>query len=1043
MSNRARWVMAAALAVTCSLGWLATAGAQESANALDLFKQGLTLYKTGEFSQAKDTFERVLAMDPSLDTALKMRELAEMGMLVEMQREEGMADVATRLLKLTTKAVRARKREVLNPDRLLADFQSLDADDYLQSATVLKSHGPFAVPYLMPLLAKEGADASTTLVVGRTVALIGDMHTDACMPLIEALSGAEADILRVRVAKVLGDLRDSRALPALVAMARDEDALQTARDAASVAVQKITGKAIETLAATDAVYLELVRDYYNNVGTRVGFTYGFQGAVWAWDADKQTVGHKLVPSYLYNDIMAVKLALEALQDAPDNEELKATMVSALARQKALATHYSQEAAAGGDADIDRDDAAKRAETLSAHIPVVTALLDASTVGRALEISVESKDVPGSLIILDVLRAKLHALVPAIPDEETVASLVAALSSPYPPVRYEAAIIFCETVPTAQVGPAEQVMAVMSKAVRSAAQRTALIVMNDLHARNTLATALRALKLNVIEARISVTGVTDALQVMPSVDVVFVAANPGVGGLADVMEFIRDDYRTTGLPLYGVIDQTGGPAELSGVPAITVLNLTVEKLEPLLTEVLTGPSRSVSTEDEAALVLKGATALTTVRAGNTQYPLAMAEPSLVSSLGAYDESVSAAVIKCLAEFGSEMALRPLADFTGSDASAELKASAADCIAAILERTGAEPTEPVVNALTKALMDGEQVEQEAAAAALSVAGLETARILELAGPRAGEVMPAAAVDISTIPAPSARTRLLKFAPPNVDAVVRVDLNDLAGSALVPLGRAIGGPAATAEKATEMVVFLRAPVGVKVDNPSCVGIVAFEGSTAAELADILADGTEKITVGGIDVYKAADGGSYAAVADDASTVFATDEGLLQLVVLNIRKDRGSLLVRDVSEAFGTYRNAAVNIAAKLPDEYMDRARGKLPTFTNGMTRLAMGVYVVDGAEVRAQALYETEAAAELAVAGVEGQVTYGRNVMTRMAEEGGDTAAAMGKLTGVLDKVQASAVADVLTVSAKMTAEEVQSAVEAIMATALAPAAEPAAE
>ncbi len=94
-------------------------------------------------------------MKPGMQAALQMRSSAELQEFVKMRDIPQLKDQADEILKLMMRAGREAKRNIENVDQLLADFRSPEAITYAKAAIELKGHGPYAVPYVVGMLALD------------------------------------------------------------------------------------------------------------------------------------------------------------------------------------------------------------------------------------------------------------------------------------------------------------------------------------------------------------------------------------------------------------------------------------------------------------------------------------------------------------------------------------------------------------------------------------------------------------------------------------------------------------------------------------------------------------------------------------------------------------------------------------------------------------------------------------------------------------------------------------------------------------------------
>ena len=175
------------------------------------------------------------------------------------------------------------------------------------------------------------------------------------------------------------------------------------------------------------------------------------------------------------------------------------------------------------------------------------------------------------------------------------------------------------------------------------------------------------------------------------------------------------------------------AELGRLAAVTEVvasdDLHSARVQAILDEQVFARSRSAFTEDEEAVVLAAAAALAAVDPLATGYELSAVEPSLTKALTGYSEEVSAAAVGSLAAFGREATAGPLSDLASGDGSVSLRAASCRALAAVLGRSEAAAPEDVVAVLKGLLGGDEQALKEAAAEALSAAGLSADDVLAL--------------------------------------------------------------------------------------------------------------------------------------------------------------------------------------------------------------------------------------------------------------------------------------------------------------------------
>ncbi len=732
MCTRAkRWRTALTVVVALMLACVSVAGASqtEDLRVLDLFEQGMTYYRTGEYEHARRTFDRLLALEPGMQAALRMREEADLGLMFEMKQRDELGPQAEKLIDLIMRAGREARRDVQDPDELIRMLTSEDVREYGEAQVALKGHGPYAVPYVLPLL--QETDPEKQHLVGRAVGLLGTMQRDATLPLVVAMSNTDDTLLQRRIAGVLGQLSDPRALPALMGLWEQTEPEEPARRAAAEAIRKIAEVAPEALESAVTQYVEIGLAYFFEEQVRVGFTFGTSADVWHWNPAGRTLPQMLryqeVPNYLYYQRMATETALEGLAIAPDNARLRGLLGAALVRQKALTEYFKTAEFRFGGRDLTeqvQQEAARRAEAFAVQVPFVLSMLDVPMVARSLDLALDAGDGPASLYLVRMLGAKLTATHQA-PLPSVADALVAGLKSGDRDVRYNSAIVLVESCPLGVSGPPDQIIEVLNAALRAATQRRALIIINDFQTRNSLTTILRDGGVGTVETRVHDGSIEAALHLEPSVDAIFLSGNVPDLLFGRIIELLKADPRTKDLPLYVVTGPADPAAEVGDYDEIdrvlTTDDIRREKLEPIIEDVL-AVSRTVFTEEEEQIVLKAVKALDRVDPDTTEYPLGRLEPALIQALRGYREQVTAAAIGALASFGTGESLGPLGRVVAEGDTVELQAAACRAMAAIMVRTGAQPPQRAHEALMAALASEHEFLRQAAAEALGAAGLE---------------------------------------------------------------------------------------------------------------------------------------------------------------------------------------------------------------------------------------------------------------------------------------------------------------------------------
>jgi len=732
-----RFGVALSVALCVVVGTCNVSGAQEvdGQKILKLFETGIRHYEAGEYADAKSAFDEVLALRPGSTEALQMRTKAEIGQFARMVTNEELAPVAKRLIALMNRALREKKRSVEGIEGMLEDFQSPELATYARALNGIIGYGPFAVPYLLDFLALEGA--KNQRIIARTQMAITQMHQDVALPLIEALA-TQRDLLKMRVAALLGQVGDRRAVPPLLALAQQEGASELVRNAAAGALKNITGKELSELGTAAEAYVHLAEAYLREDTDEVGYFDAERGEIWHWNPEgaalKDKLVYELVPGYLYFPRAGSEVALAGLRLDPQSEPLQGLLLALVTVQKQRCEVFSSDdllVRLGGEqvSKETKEEAGALLGELRDRWAVMCHLASPGVVGKALEIALSVGDGGASLSLVNALGSKV-----ALKPEAGGKSLLLALDFGDKDVRYNAAIELVKNAPDGSFGEVEKVMHVMGAALKAAAAKNALLVLDDLNVRNILSGLIRQQGVATIECGTDAGRINMSLNLEPAVDIVFLTGNLPEGVFKSVLDRLRADVRTKTVPLCVVIDprRESVPVEkYEGVGLVLRLGeLRAEKVSALLQEQVLQKRQTPLAEEKEALVLRAARALEAVNAAATKYPLGLLEPALLDALRGHSEGVQSAALGALGRFGSVRAVDAAAGILAAEgSSAQLKAVACRAIASVLRRTGQTASAEVVKALSEALGSESEAVREAAAEAMGAAGIPASQMLEL--------------------------------------------------------------------------------------------------------------------------------------------------------------------------------------------------------------------------------------------------------------------------------------------------------------------------
>ena len=734
MHDRVKWSgMSFIVAIFLLGGVCLSVSAQQGDDSriLNLFEQGMQRYEARDYARAKAAFDQVLSLRPGSEVAMQMRQKAEIEQFAEMMTNEELAPVASRLVELMRWGAREKKRAVKNIDAVLEGLQSDDLKTYGSALNEVLGYGPYAIPYLLDFLSLEGK--ANHRIISRTKLAISSMHEEVGYPLVTALD-TDDDLLKTRLVELLGQVGDQKAVPALVAIIEDEQATEPQREAARAALKNIVDSDTALAGAVEE-YGELAEAYLKENNDVIGYFDAAKGEVWTWDAGASEFRNKLtydlVPNYLYYPAIGVRVALDGLELAPDDEGLQALMVAMVTVQMTRCNKVSSDdlsARLGDDmvTDAMKEDAADRLKSLRQRWPLLCRMAGPGVVGRGVELALEAGEGPAALQLVKVLGAKS-----GLTADEGGDALLTALDAGDKRVRYHAAVEAVRHAPLGDFGEPEKVMKVMSAALKGAAAKTALLVVNDLNVRNKLAFLIRNEGLTTIGCEAVPSRINKSLNLQPSVDIIFLTADVSSARYDRVHTLLKEDVRTQSVPLYVV---AGGEAvdvaSYSGIAGVlTPGQVRADKISSILKQEVLEERKAAGAAKSEELLMRALQALEPVPLKATDYPLTMVEPALLDSLRGYSEELEKVALRVLANIGSYDAVQPIGKIVGEpDSSTELKVQACRTVATILRRSGKAAPRKTVGILKNALEEGAKELKEAAAEALGAAGLEPSERLE---------------------------------------------------------------------------------------------------------------------------------------------------------------------------------------------------------------------------------------------------------------------------------------------------------------------------
>ena len=352
------------------LGLLATpaAMAQDEGSVQSLFDKGVSEFKEGRYGYdipgvpghkhgALYYFDLVKRRIGELEDASQRAALASLlisaagqGLMMRIlrtQHEDGTVQTEMQAFARWLMSNEAQNVTVIwDPDEIQRNLHKAmrdpDSAERLRTMEMIAVRfGEFAVPEIHRHYLHCGNDE----LEGRAMFLITRIGRNAVMPLIELMDSANPRD-RQHAAFVLGDLNDSRAVPALVEHAKAQNEVANVKNECKIALEKILGpiRSVGDLIDAKKYYYSLALKYYHQVPELIyGRTDAF--VTWRWvprNLDQLKEGGHLdfdenIPIWAYMDCQAEEAALDALMLDENYAEAWDLLVDINARQYIEAT----------------------------------------------------------------------------------------------------------------------------------------------------------------------------------------------------------------------------------------------------------------------------------------------------------------------------------------------------------------------------------------------------------------------------------------------------------------------------------------------------------------------------------------------------------------------------------------------------------------------------------------------------------------------------------------------------------------------------------
>jgi len=665
----------------------------------DLLEEAESLYSRDQAEAGLAKMKELLASQPSQEEAFELVGQVSYSFWLDMLLLGGEHEqVATRFLELSQIEERERRYDREAIRSLVADLSSDDLSRVNAARLALTAeHGPYAVPYILQILSQtSNTDYRVNLLFTLT-----EMGPQAVLPLIEALHSDDVE-LRSQAIIALGNIGDSRAVGPLLRHAELHDLDATERSLLDEALGRIgatTSSARDALLATARGYLandpRVVRDL-----TVHRPVFRFEGGEVVYDD---------VPLFLFHLIEAEKFCYDALDVAPEDEEVMATLARSMLEQQA-ALETAEEAGADVSAARGRVTRAMHLATAGGSEVMREALRSAMREASP-EVVVEAIDSMAETLSPADIRSGDHPVLDGLDSDDKR-------------VRYRSAIAIAGVSPN-DLGPrAAEVVDTLIQAVGEESVRTVLVIDDRDDERNRVLSAARDLGLFAIGADTGVAGIARARS-LPGADLFVVRA-----GLSDLttdrmLRELASDFRTREVPVVLHASQANR-VEVTNHYGTGVAGVMVEVDPDLLNEAL-GEDTNENRKAALRAASDAANALLLVAHAESA-DLSGAVPALTGTLDKPD-SVRLPAARALGYIGDPSAIPGLVRvFANTGNAADVRAAAAVAIGQISAATGSLPGD-AFQALMHGIGEDDGAVAQAAARALGLSALTSEQRREL--------------------------------------------------------------------------------------------------------------------------------------------------------------------------------------------------------------------------------------------------------------------------------------------------------------------------
>jgi len=621
---------------------------------------------------------------------------------------EGMSEIVASLRKMIEEGYQSQRASVDFIKKAIDGLgDSVRASELNKQRLV--SSGEYAMPLMIhrmvTYLASDQKDPKETIIFQRLVNTLPYMGKIAVRPLCEVLQSDDPKLQQV-VVNALKQIEYPHSAPALRELAVRPGVQESVKKAAEQALTIVKNKAANDKSPA-ALYYELAEAYYANNQSLQPDGRSETANVWYWK--NNTLTYKPVPSAIFTDVYAMRMAAEALKHDGTYHQAVSLWLSANLRREA-----------------NLPSGAKDTTMASAQMPAEFYAL-ASSAKYLQDVLARALKDNNSAVAMGAIKALSQTVgsKSLVGDARNVGSLVRALSHADRQVRFMAAIALANSLPTDKFSGQDLVPNVLNEALRQTGQKVAVVVVADEATRNSLKDAVRAAGFDVIDEA-NVAKAMEAIRGTAGVDAVVVAREPSARQVASAL---RQDPLLAGIPIVAAdASQEFATFARSDKRAIVLRDIKAEPVAVAMKEALElGGSVSAESASDWAVQAAAAAYLLGLT-NNGVIDVARVEAGLLPALDDSRSEVQMAAAKALSVQASAKAQQGIAALAIADGDDKVRMAAFEALTNSVKKFGNQTTEAQSAAVIEIVnSDSASPElRQAAAAALGAMNLPSEKI-----------------------------------------------------------------------------------------------------------------------------------------------------------------------------------------------------------------------------------------------------------------------------------------------------------------------------